>query len=109
VPTTRNTTIKRRASDGSIIVESYSPEQTEASVAAYRLELEAWEPVPKVFTDAVKKKTVDAGCSFAVIQVGRLTQVNVRNVECETNRLRPTPRSACSCHRFHAASQTIVP
>ena len=91
VPATHNTTIRRRAPAGSIVVETYTPEQTAARVAAYRLELEAREPVPKVrATDGVKKKIVDVatlrvldlrsipatqyrivGSAFSVTQAGR--------------------------------------
>jgi hypothetical protein len=87
----RNTTIRRRAPDSSIVVETYTPEQAAARVAAYRLELEAREPVPKFrATDRVQKKTVDlatlrvldlrsipatqyriVGSAFSVTQAGR--------------------------------------
>ena len=101
VRATRNTTIRRRAPDSSIIVETYTPEQTAARVAAYRLELEAREPVPRVrATDGVKKKTVD---------VAKLRVLDLRSIPATQYRIVGSAYSVTQAGLYaHGADQYLL-
>ncbi|TFC83304.1 hypothetical protein E3T23_02745 [Cryobacterium cheniae] len=101
VQATRNTTIRHRAPDGSIVVEMYTPEQTAARVEAYRLELEAREPAPKGrATDGVKKKTVD---------VSTLRVLDLRSIPATQYRIVGSAFSVTQAGRYeHGADQYLL-